>query len=958
MTAESTKAPLEDDAAGGMSSFLRLRPSLSATAGWVALICVLAFLLRYFYIVSLDHLLCQFGDAYFFLAGGSKLREFVCNAIQAGNFNLLDSLPPASPNGMVALGSLRVSDRLMVDGPIFPSYLAIVQWLVGLAPGSLLFDTKAIQISLVNALLDSFACLFIFLGTRAAFGRRAAYIAAALFAVYPASIINTQSCYTEPFGCFILAVWSWLLLKAFALPLPASDAPPVAKKPGLALSLSIGIATGLLALTRPPFVFLPVGFAVLLSVLRLWLRPAGARFAPKAFWSVLPFLAGLLIVLLPWLGITHKATGHYSLSVNRVPAFNLYLGNQLARDGWRAYPFPENIPETVSVAAGQILEQARTAPLAFASMELRKIPRLWVGVWNEFQYALFGIGVGAQEVFHQVLLSTAVIGLLLLITKRQCLREHDAALSLVVSVLVVQSLYLAFEPISRYTMTAVPVIVMLVGYAVNLLSAKPKHYLIVTLAVVIALVVAMHGQQRLIAFLATFVGDAAISAFAPGFYILLLTFGCFAFQKILKRAGLGSKPLSLVLVCAFALVSVLVVVSIKGNPEMAEWKSTLSSPEQMIRQEIVVPANEQVTSTDHAYLLLDMAQGQCPAPISVTVNNSPSFNVTPTPWWQILPNQGFLEALALSERAMATSLYSYRQWYALPLPASVIKYGAANTVTIAPAGTEPLTVYGDYAYPGQTQSCLPSLRLASWTKDFCTYDHQDGRVYEAVSTSQVHSTCFSHIGQNQKTWDDNDLSSDAGKQFGQYRIHFVVFSGGTKGNESAVAATTGDRKLMMSMPSARTISGADPSAMTLGESAVDLSALPVNPAQALGPNLAQDFEFKCQLSSPGDRGWAFIGVQFQGQEATGAVRKWTSRWQPYAIRTSKDWTPFYLSDALPDDILRLHNLRVSVTVCPFHSDQLLLHQKQAIKGKVSVKDLTLTLGTCRSESPAQSIRLY
>ena len=162
VTAKDTKAALPDDQADGQSASSPVALGLSAPALWVALICLTAFLLRCVYIVSLDHLLCQFGDAYFFLAGGSKLRQFICAAVQAGNFNLLSALPPASGNAMVALGSLSVSDRLMVDGPVFPSYLALVQWLVGLAPGSLLFDSRAVQISLANALLDSLTCLLYF----------------------------------------------------------------------------------------------------------------------------------------------------------------------------------------------------------------------------------------------------------------------------------------------------------------------------------------------------------------------------------------------------------------------------------------------------------------------------------------------------------------------------------------------------------------------------------------------------------------------------------------------------------------------------------------------------------------------------------------------------------------------------------------------------------------------------
>jgi 4-amino-4-deoxy-L-arabinose transferase-like glycosyltransferase len=930
----------------------------SRDAALVAAICLLAFVLRYLYIASLDHLLCQFGDAYFFLAGASKLREFICNTIQAGNFNLIGALPPASTNGMVALGSLVVSDRLMVDGPIFPSYLALVQWLVGLAPGSLMFDTKAVQISLVNAVLDCFTCLFIYLGTRAAFGRRAAAIAALLFAVYPASIINVQSCYTEPFGCFILAAWSWLILKAFAKPAPAAEAPldrntETESKSKLAHFFLLGTVTGILALTRPPFVFLPVGFGVLLLALRLGSGEGKAGLNRHTGASALSVMAGLVIVLLPWLNITHQATGHYSLCVNRVPAFNLFLGNQLPRDGWRAYPFPENIPETVGVTAAQILEQAKQAPLAFVSMELRKIPRLWLGIWNEFQYTLFGIPVGAQEILHQVLLTLATLGLLFLITSKKRLQDHDAALSLVLAVLAVQSLYLAFEPISRYTMTAMPIVVMLVGYVIDLLYCKSRPASLTLPLTITVLIIAMNRQREMIAFAASFLPSPYISVFVAALCVLLMIVAYFIFQKIMQRCALSSPLFSLVSAGTLALLALLTVTTVVGNPEMSEWKATLTIPDQAVRQEIIVPQKDASTPAGNAYLLLDMAQGQCPAPLNLVVNNA-FFTARPLPWWQIRPNKDFLDALALQERAMSMSRYAYRQWYLVPLPASLLKYGASNTVTLAPTGAAPLTIYGDYVQPGQTKSCLPSLQLASWTKAFCTYDHQDGRVYEKIPTGQMHSSSVSHFSPSKSSeskWQDGDLSSEPGKQTGNYRIHLIVFPDDQKAAQLPEERKTVDHNILISIPAERTISGADPTAMILEDSPVSLSAQAFSSAT----ERSQNFQIECQLSSPSGRGWAFIGVQFTGHNAAGAEKKWTSSWQPYAIKTSRDWLPFYFSDTVPAEILRLNKLHVSVTICPFYADMLQLHQKQAIKGKVAVKELTLTLSP--SSYPSQSASL-
>jgi len=880
----------------------------SPTARWAVAICALAFVLRCIYIFALQHLLIQFGDAYCFLAGASKLREFVCAAWQAGHFNLLSELPPASPNGIVAMRSIAVADRLMVDGPTFPIYLAIMQWIVGLTPGSLLFDSKALAMSVFNAFFDSLTCLFVFLGTRNTFGLKVAAVAGGLCAIYPASIINTQSCYAEPFGCFVLSVWSWLALSAFS----RGAASLFTRAPMMIL---LGIVTGALTLTRPPFVSLPFVFGLLLIALRLWQKQKETRLTLSYLQPLLPLSIGLALVFVPWMAFTHQATGKFTVMVNRVPAFNLYLGNQLDRDGWRAYPFPADIPETVPAAARQIMAQAQAEPLRFISMELRKIPRLWCGVWNEFQYSLFGIPIKAQEIFHQLLLGLAAIGLLLLITKRETLKEMDTAVCYAVAILVVQSLYLAFEPISRYTMTAMPAIFMLAAYSMVQLASKPKT-LLPCLLLLTGLIAAMQLDSEVIALFASLLGRGAVLYGAAAVNLLLLGAVFVGINSILRKSAIGSTAFSWALGCAFFAVGVLKVICIFGNPELSEWKTVLTSTEQSLQQEITLPRQ---VSTDAryknqtAYILLDISQGQSPAPLAVALNGV-KFEAIPIPWLQLQPDKDFIDVLSLQAKGMGVSLYSYRQWWVLPVPSSLLKYGAANTVVISPATKTPLTVYGDYSsdFGSNTGSDngsdtaqnpnLPSLKLVSWTKNFCTYDHQDARIYESMDTAKVRSSCRS----------------------GQYRVRLLTIASAGSGAAADTVPVTA-----VSQPQEREISGGDIVAMQVASATVKASSRPI------------EFQFSCELASPKSSGTAFVGVGFEGKDAQGTVKKWSSPWQPSEIKTEKTWTPVYFSDSIPAEYSGLHDLKTVITVCPFHPDLLSLQQKQAIRRKVLVRNLSL-----------------
>ena len=188
-------------------------------------------------------------------------------------------------------------------------------------------------------------------------------------------------------------------------------------------------------------------------------------------------VVGLSLVFVPWLAFTHKITGRYLLCVNRSPSLNLFVGNQLVRDGWRAYPFQPGIPDSVAPTVSEILAQATAAPVSFLSLELRKIPRLWLGVWNEFQYPVFGIPVLLQEMIHQLILGLAACGFVVLVTKPGSRQTKDTVVALLSAILVVHSLYVGVEPISRYAMTALPAIFMLAGYTISTLWTKPRALL-------------------------------------------------------------------------------------------------------------------------------------------------------------------------------------------------------------------------------------------------------------------------------------------------------------------------------------------------------------------------------------------------------------------------------------------------------------------------------------------------
>jgi hypothetical protein len=114
------------------------------------LIFALAFFLRFLYnCVFMEHRIAHFGDAYNFLRSGSCLLEAA-----ASSHNLTEFIGKvyhaSAPQAQLlqSMTSLKLTDRLLIDGPIFPAYLALIEWLSGVNAFKPIFDAYSVQLCL------------------------------------------------------------------------------------------------------------------------------------------------------------------------------------------------------------------------------------------------------------------------------------------------------------------------------------------------------------------------------------------------------------------------------------------------------------------------------------------------------------------------------------------------------------------------------------------------------------------------------------------------------------------------------------------------------------------------------------------------------------------------------------------------------------------------------------------
>jgi hypothetical protein len=969
---------LSENMEKGVAAFRGCAPVLkwlSAPCVTPALIFVFAFFLRYLYnAVFMEHRIAHFGDAYNFLRTGSCLLQAVVSSHNPAEF-ISKIYHAAAPQAQLlqSMSSMKLTDRLLIDGPVFPAYLAFIEWLNGIDPGNPIFDPYTVQLSLCNAVVDSLACLFVYLAGRLAFNRRAAIIAGLLFAVYPAAIINTQHCYSEPFSYFLLSVWTALCLYLLLRHRRGWLAPLLAW-------CGIGLFAGLMLLSKPAFILLPimVAAAVLpVSIYRqLNLTASAEPFPVLVRQLVFRYIAkfalvciGAALVLVPWMCFNKAVSGQYSVFVNRVPSFNIFHGNQIGTDGWRCYPFYGCFPGESKLVIASLMSDAGKQPVLFIGMQFKKVARLWAGVWNEYHYSLFGVPLQLQSLFHQLLLLAAVLSLSWLLCRscrRSLSRSFSAALLLGVIVLF-HFAYIPFEAISRYAITAMPAVILLCAalFAETLSkrSAVRALLLLLSLAIPCFLLVSASGDTANL--LAALLPPACL-LLAPYLSACLST-AAFAVclwlcLPVLKELCGRSSVSGCLAVCgSIALLSALVAGAYTiQSRDWQEWHCALN-PGQSVRQTILIDRNaaRQRAETGTAFVLIDLSSATLAPPLRVTLNGK-LLPEPPVPLPQLQPNNAdILQCLALQGEGMGLDLRTFRGWWVVPFPASYLQAGD-NTVELASSDEGAgVVVYGDFlngkSSEGPDGICyLPSLRSLSYTKCFTTFDHRDPRVFEPVNLQGRTVASQRLILQTAQPAtvkpDSQDLSNLPGRQYGRYRIRIMRAlrqkppilvlgvaeapystlppAAESRGGSGLQPAFLFDRPLeLLRSNHIQLVQGKDPSSFLPEQKVIELpSGLPV------GTRL--NFVLRSRRVA-GSRPY-FANLIFSGTDSNGKQRSWSSNWQPIAIPPSKTWREISFCDTMPAQVLSWQNLKISPLFSPFQPDYLYLKRKDALKSSIEI----------------------
>lgn len=863
------------------------------------LVFVIALAVRLVYnLIFFDHRICDIGDSSYYLMAGKKLAELIQSTILAGNGDFIGRLCTATaiePGSFDSFSSTKLTDRLLLDGPVYPSYLALLFLLLGKAGGAV--NAFSTFFACANSVVDAFTCVIVyFIARRLAGSVKVGMAAAVGFAFYAPAVINTQQCYAEPFTYCLLSLWCLTLACLSRGPsLGANNIGPAI----------LGLLTGLLMVAKPAFVLLPlISLAVYFAVLHM---------VPRA--SATMFVLAVAAVIAPWLGFTGSVTGKPMLVVNRAPQYNFYIGNYLPSDGWKTWPTQPHIPANMDEAKQLVLADFKREPLRLTGLLARKLARLSAGGWNEFQYGFGPFNVLWQNVWQGLVLFFAACGLLALVRGK----NSPAALALTASFAVILAfhfIYALFEPVPRYFITAMPLVFVFAACGAGAIFSGKKKEAVALVAFAQAGLFSLYSfNSGAPALMALNLAPDAVRAILAGlwsiYFVLLIVLALLVLDA--QRSRLAT--------ALAALIGVGVTLSTAAffvyDPAVLEWSKILvagqTQAKEAMKAEIEIPVSLSTLKPGssllgYSFILVDCESENLPPVLALSVNGQ-RVEADAISWYELCASDPDIPViLNLQGRAMGRDQRSFRQWWAFLVRNSLLRAGS-NDVAITAQAKGRVKIFGDYC--GSTSGgsrWMPSFDKFSWTKGFVTYDHRDLRPYELAAVA-------SRVKNSRK----------------QPRIFLALQA---PISQSAVTQSVAARPapvVLLDEPAERVISGQNPTTFTIAGSAVKAKIESRSRLQfsLLARKKKADVPLEITLTLSANK--------------DGKPFSWHCPYQPVCTPVGKVDTPVAFTSILPPGTEGWTDVKASILISPFPADRLYLHRKQALADSATIRDIKVQI---------------
>lgn len=645
---------------------------------------------------------------------------------------------------------LASKDALLADGPIVPSLGALACLLVN---STSIMGSAPVLLVLQACLHAISAALVCLLAKRLTGNRGVALGTAITWALYGPAVIGAGKFMSETLTTVLL-----LLLVVSASSRAGQDKARAGKIAWLA-GMS-GLVTGTLMLTKPALCW-PAFVVCALAHLN-------ERGKVRRALAILSLLAGMAAPVIPWAAYSRVTTGQLSFMNQRLPTLNVVTGMDPETDGWGCLweaPFVKMFPhneDTLPVFLGICLSH----PQESLSLILRKTVRLWADPWNDFRFKLFGLPVAVQQWWHRLLLCAGIAGICAFasgLCAAQNKKDQAFSVGLFSIVLIAGHLtYLLVAANCRYGFTAMPLLLLFAGYLSKcpLSANKRKLTHLTAMAAILAFAPAALAFD-LIPFLS---GSASLSCLRLEEALLkiaLLSICLFGLKRMTATAGtVGALPFWIAWIAVFSVAC----AQATNTPELSEWASTFSHKDQM-RRRFFLPDKTKM-SPDWGMIVFDSDEAGQYALASV---NGKRVAGTPASLCFYSSNSNDIGALQIYASVLRTRCQSLRQWRALPLPLSYLRFNEMNSIELAAAPGTRFKLYGSFTQ-GEKRMDIPSLTLHSATKLLSSATCIDPRLIDRNVIDLSQTRCERVVSGKSLA----DLSAAPGFQTGQYHCFLLL----------------------------------------------------------------------------------------------------------------------------------------------------------------------------------------
>ncbi|MBK9140902.1 MAG: hypothetical protein IPM23_00290 [Candidatus Melainabacteria bacterium] len=605
-----------------------------------------------------------------------------------------------------------VKDAIMLDGPVMPLLGSAAYSLVGARPDITHMQPVIFLMILVHGLT---AVLVYAVCRRMTASLPLGILGGLLWALYPSALVSTSKFLTEPLTCLVEV--GALYLASLVLQ---------ERSKGIACYLGLGLLLSVAVLLKPLVApgMLLMAFLPFLSER----RSLGLKLAA--------FVLGVAILFAPWLAFTGTATGKVYLSPQRQPIYNLFRGFDLATDGRDCPDPPEQIdaltlPEALGTIKGRVLEH----PDVYAAMAFRKFERLWYVPWNDYRFAIAGLPLITQSIWHTFLLTFGCLG-----TVSFFLRSKGVGLDPKSRLICLSSLaliaahapYMAFSAIPRYGFTAVPLFCILAVYFFWSASQSRKVWSLALGSVGIAIAFTIFLPLDI---------DVSLTCFGmqPGLALSLVVLLKALLIYLMVSVALGSVKGARRLGLASAILALPFLFS-AGLLNDGEYSLEIPAGNRLVRLTEIPPGNP-----DRAVILIDSAEA---LPGSTVSLNGRTVEEPSLPLYRYSQTGTTMRSYQLFSGVLGTDADRFRQWQALSVPVSWLVPGGKNTIAISP-GQKNIRIYGSVA-GADGKYAIPSLFDFSFTKMSTDMADFDARIpYLPVSAERQSARLESRTGVSQ-----------------------------------------------------------------------------------------------------------------------------------------------------------------------------------------------------------------